>query len=408
MPLWYSTFLALAATLVRVLPLKKGKGVLFKKGQQEAWQKLRAFKATNKERPFWFHCASLGEFEQGKPILLALKARYPQVPVVVTFFSPSGYEARKTFLQADCITYLPLDAPGVAHCWVQELNPRAVFWVKYEFWLGYLAAIAGASIPLFLLAALPKAKYFTGFKSAYYLQALEYFDILFVQYQELVAILPTALQAKAQVVGDPRFDNVLAGIDAAIPIPELEAFYAASDTPVLLVGSAWPQDMDVLLPALKNLAGQYRLLIFPHEMHPAFIAHLQAECLGPVSLFTDGPDAYAQTLVVNAVGFLARSYRYADVAWVGGGFGKGLHNILEAAAWGKPVLHGPKTQYFPEATRLQQAGGGYPIESATDAANTLLLLLKVADRATAGAAARAFIVSQAGATAKIVARLPSA
>ena len=403
MPIWYQAAGFAANSLLSVLPWFGGKFGKWQRGQGEAWQKLAAFKQSNKERPFWFHCASLGEFEQAKPVLLAMRERHPGVPVVVTFFSPSGYEARKNYPSADLICYLPLDGGDVPRHWVEALQPRAVFWVKYEFWLGYLKAVKKAGIPLYLLAALPKAHYFQGIRAGYYKQAFGYFDKLFLQYPESFDLLPTSLKDRGVMTGDPRYDNVLAGIKKALPIPELTAFKEANNRPVLLVGSAWQADMEVLLPAIQNL--KYRLVIFPHEMQAGFLSYLKENAPGRVSLWSEGVDPKADTLIVDQVGFLSSAYAYADVAWVGGGFGTGLHNILEAAAWGKPVLYGPQTAHFPEAARLAGTGGGFSVSDAPAANTALQKLQDLEIRDLSGTAARLFVEAHAGATQRILAEV---
>lgn len=401
-PLWYAAAGAIAHALLPWAPLR-GKAALWRAGQAEAWAKLAAFKRTYAERPFWFHAASLGEFEQAKPVLLALRKLYPGVPVVVTFFSASGYEARKHFAEAELVCYLPLDAGSQPRHFVEALQPRAVFWVKYDFWLGYLSALRQRGVPTFLLGAWPKPHYFSGLKTGYYRRAYGMFSQIFLQYPEALTQMPADLRPRCIVTGDPRFDNVLTGVAQAAPIPELEAFRAASDKPVLLVGSAWPQDTDILLPALARLGQAYRLLIFPHEMHADYLDALQAQISGRVARWSAGVVPEADALIVDRVGFLARAYRYGDVAWVGGAFGKGLHNILEACAWGKPVVHGPKTGHFPEAGRLAEAGGGFAVADEASANAVLQQLLDPNARARAGQAALAFAESQRGATDRILA-----
>ena len=400
MPIWYQAAGFVANSLLSVLPWFGGKFGKWQRGQGEAWQKLAAFKQTNKEKPFWFHCASLGEFEQAKPVLLALRDRYPDVPVIVTFFSPSGYEMRKHYPHAELICYLPLDGGDVPRHWVEALQPRAVIWVKYEFWVGYLKAVKRVGIPLYLLAALPKAHYFQGIRAGYYKLAFGYFDALFLQYSELLDLLPVRLGKKAFITGDPRYDNVLAGVAKASPIPELGAFKESSNRPLLLVGSAWEADTEVLFPAIQNL--DYRLVIFPHEMQAGFLSYLKEKAPGRISIWSEGVNAMADTLIVDQVGFLSRAYAYADVAWVGGGFGTGLHNILEAAAWGKPVLYGPQTAHFPEAARLAGTGGGFAVSDAPAANKALQKLQDLEIRELSGTAARLFVEAQAGATQRIL------
>lgn len=398
MALWYLAAGRAAKTIFRILPKLGGKAGRWQAGQQGIWEQLTAFKAANPEPPFWFHAASLGEFEQAKPILLALRERHPGVPVVVSFFSPSGYEARKNFAHAEWITYLPLDGGSNARKWVKILQPRAVFWVKYEFWLGYLSAVRRAGIPLYLLAALPKAKYFQGIKAGYYTEAYGYFSRILLQYPEYAEVFPRSLRDRVVVTGDPRYDNVLAGVAGAGPVPELERFRAASSKPILLVGSGWKADMEVLLPALRQLGNPFRLIIFPHEMHADFLAYLEREAPGKVSFWSREIDASAETLVVDKVGFLSRAYAYGDLAWIGGAFGSGLHNILEAAAWGKAVLCGSKVHNFPEASKLAYAGGCFPVKDIEAAVAALQPLLDERMRSEAGLVARHFVESQAGAT----------
>ncbi len=352
------------------------------------------------EGAIWMHCASVGEFEQGKPVLEALRKRYPSKKAVVSFFSPSGYEARKDWNGADFVFYLPVDRSSTAKSLVQHLKPSAVIWVKYEFWFNILAALNLNNTPLFLVSGIFRpSQHFFRFWGGWFRKQLKSFSHCFVQ-DEQSRVLLSSVGVDASVVGDTRFDRVAELAAEPFADPIVEAF--AKLSPVLVCGSTWPADEDCIHDATYN--STWRLMLVPHELTNA---HLEkAELLFPdaVRYSRTNPEdaAKANVLIVDRMGMLSKLYRFAHVAYIGGGFGAGIHNTAEAAAYGIPVVFGPRFQKFNEAKQLIASGGGFTVNNPNELRE---LLSRMADdpalRAASGREAKNLIEQGRGATAAI-------
>ncbi len=352
------------------------------------------------EGAIWMHCASVGEFEQGKPVLEALRKRYPSKKAVVSFFSPSGYEARKDWNGADFVFYLPVDRSSTAKSLVQHLKPSAVIWVKYEFWFNILAALNLNNTPLFLVSGIFRpSQHFFRFWGGWFRKQLKSFSHCFVQ-DEQSRVLLSSVGVDASVVGDTRFDRVAELAAEPFADPIVEAF--AKLSPVLVCGSTWPADEDCIHDATYN--STWRLMLVPHELTNA---HLEkAELLFPdaVRYSRTNPEdaAKANVLIVDRMGMLSKLYRFAHVAYIGGGFGAGIHNTAEAAAYGIPVVFGPRFQKFNEAKQLIASGGGFTVNNPNELRE---LLSRMTDdpalRAASGREAKNLIEQGRGATAAI-------
>lgn len=382
-------------------------------GRRGLWERLAA-KADRLQGCLWMHCASVGEFEQGLPVLEALRAEHPDRPVLVTFFSPSGYEARKHLPLATHVDYLPADSPANGARLVALLRPSMVLWVKYEFWPGTLGALHAAQVPTFLVSGIfrPGQPFFRWYGAAWR-RMLRGFTHLFVQ-DEASRVLLAGVGIRAVTVsGDTRFDRVRAIVAGREGLPLAEAFRGSG--PVLVCGSTWPADEALLQQALADVPGPVKCLVVPHELSAAGLETSEARFPEPLARWSELEHtppanvgamlgtAEGATLLVDRMGLLAQLYRHGRVAYVGGGFTDGIHSLLEAAAWGVPVIFGPKHRKFPEAQGLIDAGAGREVRDADE----LLLALEdwfsdpeALHRASAAAAA---YVQQRTGSAKAVA-----
>lgn len=395
-------------------------------GRKDLWQRLAA-KAEALQGCLWIHCASVGEFEQARPLLEALKAERPELPVLVTFFSPSGYEARKGFPMVTHVEYLPPDTRLNAQRLLALIKPRATVFIKYEFWYHHLMALHKAGIPSYLVSAIfRKEQPFFRWYGRGHRAMLRTFRKLFVQDERSRALLGGIGITNVVVSGDTRFDRVSAIVQADAAVPLAEAFRKASAHPVLVAGSTWRPDDAHILEALGKLHTPLRCMMVPHELggdqvdaiahdYPPPVARWSAlekalEATSPALADDDGPadqdPLNARTLLVDRMGWLSRSYKYADIAYVGGGFGTGIHNLLEAAAWGKPVVFGPNHARFAEAQGLIDAGAGFCVRNTQELVAVLQCLLT--DRTAlehASTAALGYVKQRTGATEKVLLEL---
>lgn len=359
----------------------------------------------------WFHAASLGEFEQGRPVIEAFRARYPDYFIFLTFFSPSGYEVRKNYAQADFITYLPNDTPAHARRLVELLRPELAFFIKYEFWYNYLHELrrAGAVVLSFSALFRPNQLFFKPY-GGFYRRLLNYFDHILVQNEESADLLLRIGYKRVTVAGDTRFDRVGQIAAAARDLPEIAAF--VQGLPCLIVGSAWEADRAVIVPALNQLKSELKVIIAPHEINEAGLARWEETLTGKALRYSayksGGFDQEAaktfQYLLVDNIGMLSSLYRYGQLAYIGGAFGQGLHNILEAATFGLPVLFGNKRYHkFREAVELVAQGGALAVADAPEFQKELENLLQnPVERSRLGAIGRTYVRSHTGATATVM------
>jgi 3-deoxy-D-manno-octulosonic-acid transferase len=350
-----------------------GRKDLLKKIESKMAQ-LYASKGNTKDL-LWIHCASVGEFEQARPVIEKHKATFPDVPVILTFFSPSGYELRKNYSFADAVFYLPMDTRGNAATFLDLVKPTKVIFVKYEFWRNYLGELKRRAIPVYLISAIfREEQHFFKFWGGYFRKILKNFDHIFVQDDNSEMLLKMIGVENVTVCGDTRFDRVreVTGTDTQIePLAEF-----SQNSLCLVAGSTWPADEEILARFFKAEKGRYdkstklpfKLVIAPHEVDDSHISKLMSLFEEfKVVRYSDVKKATAaieaDVFIIDTIGILSVAYRYGSVAYIGGGFGVGIHNILEAAAYGIPVIFGPKYQKFKEAKDLIKEGGAYSIDS---------------------------------------------
>ncbi len=389
-------------------------------GRRRLWKRLEERREAL-HGCVWMHCASVGEFEQGRPVLEALMAKRPDVPVLITFFSPSGMRAHGAKGLAFPghrapvhVDYLPADGAQAAERFVALLSPSAVLWVKYEFWHHHLRAVQRGGVPLFLLSAIfrPGQPFFRWYGRTWRAM-LRRFDWIFTQDEASLGLLRDIGITNASVSGDTRFDRVMAIVKAQEELPTAKAF--RGEGPVLICGSTWPADEALLEKAIAGLVTAPKCLVAPHEPGEAHLKAIEQSFPRPLARWSElegataaniahvlGPER-GSTLLVDRVGLLSRLYRYGDVAFVGGGFGEGVHSLLEPAGWGLPVIFGPRHTKFAEARGLIEAGGGFEVRDA-DALRTLLqhLFTDPIARHKAGEAAAAYVRARCGATRRVV------
>lgn len=388
---------------------------LFSKKVKKMWagerQTIRLLKekVDPSARYIWFHAASLGEFEQGRPLIESIRSRYPEYKILLTFFSPSGYEVRKNYEGADIICYLPLDTVRNARRFLRAVRPEMAFFIKYEFWYNYLHILKHRNIPAYSISSIfrPDQIFFRWY-GAQYARVLKCFTHFFVQNEESRELLARLGITEVDVVGDTRFDRVLQIKDASKRLPPVERF--VKDAPkVFVAGSSWPPDEEIFIHYfLKH--PDWKLIVAPHIIGESHLTQIQSLLKGrKVVRYTRAtPEqvAEADVLIIDCFGLLSSIYHYATVAYVGGGFGVGIHNVLEAAVWNIPVLFGPNNKRFQEAQGLLRAGGGFEIADARSFADLMQAFEADADyMKTAGDEAGRYVLGRAGASAKILSKI---
>ncbi|RYF74007.1 MAG: 3-deoxy-D-manno-octulosonic acid transferase [Cytophagaceae bacterium] len=398
----YSLSIFLYSALIRLAALFNRKARLLVNGRTN-WRQPFQAKPLDPSRPVaWFHAASLGEFEQGRPVIEAFRATYPSYQVVLSFFSPSGYEVRKNYAEADVVTYLPADTTANARDWMQQVRPQLAFFIKYEFWYHYLQALRQANIPTLSFSAIfrPDQLFFKPY-GGFYRSLLTYFDHILVQNQESVDLLSTIGITHVTLAGDTRFDRVAQVAATKRAIPEAATFVDSLCT--LVVGSAWAADMAVLIPMLNAFTQPLRVIIAPHEIHDDEIEDWRAQLTSPSVRFstlgTSPVPTDARYLFIDNIGMLTSLYQYGTMAYIGGAFGKGLHNCLEAATFGLPLLFGPNHQKFQEAIDLVRQGGAFQVRSASELTAVFTDLYgNASNRERAGSICRDYVLGNVGAT----------
>ena len=397
--LFYNLFLFLFSAGIRVAALWNRKANLWVRGR------VQFPVLPLNDKVIWMHCASLGEFEQGRPLLEAIKEQYPSFKIVLSFFSSSGYETRKNYAGADSVIYLPMDNSVHAKRLISAINPSLVIWVKYEYWYYYLTELKKRNIPVLLVSGIfrgsqPFFKWYGGI----WKQMLRCFRHLFVQ-NEASKVLLRTIGIEASVAGDTRFDRVIAISEKREPVKFIREFIGSKQ--VLVAGSTWEDDEVELIHYVKSHP-EVKFIIAPHETDKNNMEDVKKE-FGNVILYSSllaGERIPADTnvLLIDNIGMLSRLYQYADVTYVGGGFGKdGIHNILEAAVYSKPVIFGPVYEEFAEARCLVSAGGAFSVESALELEALLNNLFSNKDECKlAGKICGDYVYSNKGATSKIM------
>lgn len=340
----------------------------FVAGRTDFFKRFQRAFANETNPVIWVHCASLGEFEQGRPVIEKLKAEFAHYKIVLTFFSPSGYEVRKNYSQADFIFYLPWDTPQNAFRFIETCNPALAIFVKYEFWLHYTKELRKRNIPLLSISAIfrPKQIFFKSY-GGFYRNILKNFSWIFVQNDESVRLLKELNIKTVSRAGDTRFDRVNQLVKQDNEIPIAKSFKGTDK--VMVIGSCWREDLDVLIPFINENYFSLKFIIAPHEVTEAFLSEIEGALNTKTIRFSEAMGSLEDyhVLIIDNVGMLGRLYRYGEFAYVGGAFGKGLHNILEAACYGIPVFFGNKNyEKFQEAVDLINRGGAFEIEDYRD------------------------------------------
>jgi len=388
------------------------------RGEREAFKILKQ-KVDPNAKYIWFHAASLGEFEQGRPLMERIRKDYPQYKILLTFYSPSGYEVRKNYEGADIICYMPVDTRLNAIRFLRLVRPVMAFFIKYEFWSNFLHILKHRNIPTYSVSSIFREdQVFFKWYGRNYAGVLKCFTRFFVQNEESKRLLEGIGITAVDVVGDTRFDRVLQIKEAAKQLPICEAFrtgVASSqsaevphhDFKVFVAGSSWPPDENIFIPFF-NEHKDWRLLIAPHviaEEHLKLILSLiKGKKVVRYTQTTPEEAAEADVLIIDCFGLLSSMYNYGDVAYIGGGFGVGIHNTLEAAVWNMPVIFGPNNKKFQEAQGLLKSGGGFEINTYEDFSGLMSSLMN--DETflkQAGDMAGAFVAHLAGATDKVLA-----
>jgi 3-deoxy-D-manno-octulosonic-acid transferase len=396
----YSFLLFLYRGLIRIAALFHDKANRMNVGQITVWEGLETHLASNKKPVAWFHTASLGEFEQGRPIIEAYKKENPSHFILLTFFSPSGYEVRKNYAGADCVSYLPLDGYFNSARFLDLVKPSLAVFVKYEFWHYYLTGLQKRSIPAVLVSAIfrPNQVFFNWY-GGFYRRLLDAFTHLFVQDQASAELLQ---RANVTVAGDTRFDRVLDNLKNPVSWDLLTNFLDNKE--FMVVGSAWQADMDVLIPLINSKKYPFKWVIAPHEIHSEELKSWEDK-IDLTVCYSKGPAREnADVLFVNEVGRLANLYRGASFAYIGGAFGDGLHNTLEAAVFGPTVFFGNKNyQKFKEARDLIELGLAFPIANTEELDQAMRVIYEDDQNfVNKQVQSRTFVQIQAGATERIM------
>ncbi|MGN1214029.1 MAG: 3-deoxy-D-manno-octulosonic acid transferase [Bacteroidaceae bacterium] len=366
----YSLAIYLYMLCVNIAALFNKKARLLKAGHAKTYKILRCG-IKDGEQYLWFHAASLGEFEQGRPLIEKIRRNCPQYKILLTFFSPSGYEVRKDYEGADVCCYLPFDTMLNARKFIRIAKPSMAFFIKYEFWQNYITELHRQGIPTYSVASIFRpGQIFFRWYGHKYRNVLRYFTHLFVQNQQSINLLNSLNINNATIVGDTRMDRVLQIRQTAKKLPLCEAFCQSQngDGHIIVAGSSWQPDEDILIDYFNNHSEQ-RIILAPHVVSESHLAEIESKLRRPAlrySKATPETAASAHCLIIDCYGLLSSIYRYATIAYVGGGFGAGIHNVPEAAVYGIPVIIGPNNRRFREARELIEQGGCFEIRNSQD------------------------------------------
>ncbi len=389
---------------IKVTSLFNPKAKLWTSGRKNIFKTLEEKLAGNTHPIIWIHCASLGEFEQGRPIIESLKEQMPEARILLTFFSPSGYEVRKNYPEADYIFYLPADTIGNAKQFIKIVKPKAVIFVKYEFWFNYIQTLYEKSIPIVSVSAIFRpTQYFFKSYGRWFRKNLSKISHFYVQTEESAALLNSIGIKEVTICGDTRFDRVAAIATHCKSFPLIELF--KGNHKIFLAGSTWPADESLINTLYRNKP-DLKFIIAPHEVHEEHIKAIEKLFSGTILRYSQANTSnisQAQVLIIDSIGILSHLYQYASIAYIGGAFGKGLHNILEAATFGKPIIFGPNYQKFKEAKDLIAKGGAFCIHDANELIKqTTFLYSNEAEYKKASIECLNYVNSMKGATQLIV------
>ena len=388
--------------LFQIASLFNPKAKAFVSGRQSFFSRLKKSLEGNTAQIIWVHCASLGEFEQGRPVMEALKREFVHHKILLTFFSPSGYEVRKNYTGADYVFYLPWDTKSNARQFVTIVNPAIAIFIKYEFWYHFSNELKKKSIPLLSVSSIFREDqiFFKSYGSLFR-KILRNFDYFFVQNETSIRLLRLIGIRNSVYAGDTRFDRVNEVVKKKEVIPLARAF--KNNDKILVAGSCWNEDLEVLIPFINE--NRMKFIVAPHEIDEAAIADFEKSLdvkSVRYSVAQEASVAEAQVLIIDNIGLLSKLYQYGEFAYIGGAFGKGLHNILEAACFGIPILFGDKNyEKFQEATDLINRGGAFPISSYTNLIMQYEMLSVPENFLLACEVTKAYVAENLGATEKV-------
>lgn len=378
------------------------------RGRHDIFTRLEeAFRGLDRSKHpvVWFHVSSLGEFEQGRPVMEEMKVRRPEVRILLTFFSPSGYEIRKAYPGADYVFYLPLDTPSNANRFLEIVRPETAFFVKYDYWFNFMDALHRRGIPLYVVAALFRpGHYFFKSWAGWFRRRLARVSCFFVQNEQSGELLSRAGITSWRLAGDTRFDRVAAIAAKGEQLPEIEVF--AEGGPLFVAGSSWPPDEEIIFPVIRGGGFRMKFIIAPHDTSPERVTDIRKRLGVPSITLTElaaGKTGAFDVLIIDSVGILSKVYRYATLAFIGGGFGKSIHNIQEPVTFGVPVFFGPNYTTFPEAVDLVRLGGAFPVGSSKELAEQVGRVLSDAGlHRHISDVCRGYIAANSGATGLIL------
>lgn len=400
----YNLIVQIADFLLKIIALFSPKIKLFVDGRKIVFPALEQ-KIKSSDKTIWFHAASLGEYEQGLPVIERIKEEFPLHKIVVTFFSPSGFEVRKNNTVADVTVYLPLDTKKNAQEFLKLVHPDLVFFIKYEYWLNYLSEIKKQNIPTYLISGIFREnQMFFKWYGGFYRNALDTFTYFFVQNETSKKLLSQLGKANVAVSGDTRFDRVVSILEKDNSLDYISKF--KNDTLMVVVGSSWPKDESLLVDFINSNNYNIKFIIAPHNIKQEQIQDLKKSITKKVVLFSDIETRLIASLkdfdvfIIDTIGILTKIYSYADIAYVGGGFGNtGVHNILEPATFGVPIIIGPNFSHFAEAVALVNTGGCISIADKTTLKDTFENLIRNEDiRHEKGHICSTFVQMNKGAT----------
>jgi len=403
MTLLYRAFIIFYYFGISIASLFNQKASFWIKGRKNLFHFL-ANTVNRDDRIIWIHASSLGEFEQGRPLIEKIKSKNPEYKIALTFFSPSGYEIRKDYSGADIVCYMPIDRKKNAKKFLDLIHPERVIFIKYEFWYYHLSECHRRGIPLYLVSAnFREGQVFFRWYGKWYRNMLQLFTRIFVQNEKSQRLLNKAGITNNTVTGDTRFDRVIQVAKNAKTFPEIDRFAAGKKT--LVCGSTWPPDEELLVRFIKENK-DFKYIIAPHEVSPQNIKRLDRLTGRDMIRYSQLKDAQVEqfrVLIIDTIGMLSSLYQYGNLAYIGGGFGSGIHNILEAATFDIPVVFGPKYSKFTEAVELINLGGAFSIKDYAELETSFHELLKYDEkRFKAGAIAGTYVKTNEGATGKVL------
>ena len=407
---FYQIFIQFYGIAIRLVALFNRKATLFLQGRND-WQTRYEDALQQTEKPIWVHCASLGEFEQGRPLIEKIKKDFPSKKIVVTFFSPSGFEIQKNYKSANAVFYLPLDTKKNAKDFIKILKPQFVVFVKYEFWLNYLNELHFKKIPTYIISTKFRSdQIFFKWYGGIFKTALQHFKTIFVQDEMSKNLLQKIKVENVQIAADTRFDRVFQNAQNVNLPAWLHKFCDGKN--ILIAGSTWQADEEILLQWQKKyLPKNWKMIWVPHEIAELKIKNLELGIGGNTILFSEIESQKnelknEQHLIIDTIGLLSKIYSVGKIAYIGGGFGSGIHNILEPAVFGLPVFFGPKFEKFNEAIDLQNLGGSFSFQTENEFSEKINSLIKnEAELNRVGKIAKNFVEKNIGGTAIIMTAL---